>query len=304
VAHLGGLLIEGHCPPHLYQGGLNHLTPGDMATETVPAETCELQCFTLLPSLFTNGKSASQSDRHFRGRAGVELSPERSPRYERLPIGISDRGPPYFKRETWPSERRPMMDSYRPQYDDERPPPTRRDRPLSPPNGHAKRESESSLPSRLTDPEFTRVPMKSSLSAGALASPSPITHNASDPPWSSPLSLDALKRVSLPRSTSRSSIASTHESDRRSPGVASIPQPLSVRLPAGLPAKPQAAIDALANENRRADAKYGAKPVHSSVVSQSPMHAIEPEKVLERTCKRNLSECDRSVTGPGTSNRC
>ena len=219
--------------------------------------------------------SQERPDRHFRGRAGTDLSPERSPRYERQPTGIPDRhGPPLFKRETRPSERRQLMDSYRPQYDDERP---RRDLPLSPPNGRPRRESESS-PSRL-DPDLIRLPMRPSLSAGVL-SPSLITHGSPDPPWSSPVSPDAIKRISLPRSASRSSIASTHVSERKSPGVASIPQPLSIRLPAGLPAKPQAAIDALAKENRRAD-EYGAKPVHTSVISQTPMHAIEPEKVLK-----------------------
>jgi hypothetical protein len=56
---------------------------------------------------------------------------------------------------------------------------------------------------------------------------------------------------------------------------------LTNRLPPSLPAKPQAAIDALVKENRRADAKYGVKPVHNSVISQTSMHAIEPEKVIE-----------------------
>lgn len=212
----------------------------------------------------------------------MDSSPERSPRYERTPNGLSDRyGPSYLKRETWPPERRPLMDSYRPHYDDERPPLTRRDHPPSPLNGHSRRVSESSLPSRLTDPDLTRAPMKPSISVAVPASPTPPTHSSSDPPWASPLSLEAVKRVSLPRSASRSSIASTHVSDRRSPGVASIPQPLSIRLAVGLPAKPQAAIDALAKENRRADAKYGVKPVPNSVISQTPMHAIEPEKDLK-----------------------
>ena len=240
--------------------------------------SCNVSSFLL--RLFITEKSSSHSDRHFRGRSVVDSSPERSPRYERFPNGIQDRhGPPYFKREPWPTERRPPMDSYRPLYDVERPSPTRRDHPPSTPNGHARKESEVSLQSRLTDPDFPRGAIKPSLSVTVPESPAPITHNSSEPPWASPLSLDVVKRVSLPRSASRSSIASTHVSDRRSPGVASIPQPLSIRLPAGLPAKPQAAIDALAKEIRRADAKYG--PVHNSVIPQTPMHGLEPEKDLK-----------------------
>lgn len=201
----------------------------------------------------------------------MDLSPERSPRYERLPIGTH--APSYFKRDPWP-ERRTVADTYRPHYDDEKPHLYRRELPSSPINGHSRKESESSLPSRLPDPEPTRLPMKPSFSGGALASPAPIPHIS---PWSSP---EALKQTSLLRSASRSSIASTHVSDRKSPG-ASIPQPSQSRIPVGLPSKPLAAIDALTEENQRADARYGVKPVHNSVISQTPMHVIEPGKDLK-----------------------
>lgn len=217
----------------------------------------------------------------------MDLSPERSQRYERLPIGTH--APSYFKRDPWPVERRTVADTYRPHYDDERPYLSRRDLPSSPANGPSRRESESSLPSRLADPEPTRFPMKPSLSGGTLASPAPNPHIS---PWSSP---DALKQLSVLRSASRSSIASTHVSDRKSPG-ASIPQPLQARLPVGLPPKPLAAIDALTKETRRVDARYGVKPVHNGVISQTP---VEPENDLKPSSSENdISQNGVTVSKP------
>jgi hypothetical protein len=80
-------------------------------------------------------------------------------------------------------------------------------------------------------------------------------------------------------------------SDRISPGAASIPQPsIPVRLPASLPAKPQAAIDALANEKRRDLSKPGTKTAHNGVVPQVPANIVEAEQAAKPalTAKREI----------------
>jgi hypothetical protein len=200
---------------------------------------------------------------------------ERSPRFDRPYITVPDRQASLpFRRETWPEVRR--SDTYRPQYDSDR---SRRHYPQSPTNGHTRRESGSSGYSRGS--EYARhMPRKPSVSGQVLASPSPVirspnlTHSV--PSLTSLSFLDVAKRDPLSRQASRSSIASSHVSDRSSPGIASIPQP-SGHLPVSLPAKPQAAIEALANESRRDTGESGTKTVHSGVVSQHPMHAVKSE---------------------------
>ena len=93
--------------------------------------------------------------------------------------------------------------------------------------------------------------------------------------------LDVAKRDPLCRQASRSSIASSHVSDRSSPGIASIPQP-SGHLPASLPAKPQAAIEALANEKRRDNGESVTKTVHSGVASMDAIESETPTKAYVR----------------------
>jgi len=175
------------------------------------------------------------------------------------------------------------MDSYRPNYDNDRSPLPRRDLPHSP-TSHTGRDSESSAYARASEyAEYVRPnPRKPSTAS--------FVHSPTDPPWS-PTSLVALKRDPPPRQASRSSIASTHVSDRISPGAASIPQPsIPVRLPASLPAKPQAAIDALANEKRRDLSKPGTKTAHNGVVPQVLANIVEAEQATKPalTAKREI----------------
>lgn len=179
------------------------------------------------------------------------------------------------------------MDSYRPHYDNDRPPLPRRDLPHSPTSGHTGRDSESIGYPRISEyGEYARPnPRKPSATS--------FVHSPTDLPWSSPPSLVGLKREPPPRQASRSSIASTHVSDRKSPGVASIPQPsIPVRLPASLPAKPQAAIDALANEKRRDHSKPGTKTSNNGVVPQVPANVVEAEQAAKPvlTAKREITD--------------
>lgn len=183
---------------------------------------------------------------------------------------------------------RSEYDSYRPPHSQE--PLRRGDAPLSPIHhtGQVSRRDSGSSGPRLherSDWPHSFQKRSSDSSGSVLATPGsawPV------PPWNSPPYLEAPYREPPTRQPSRSSIASSHVSDRRSPGLASIPQPSpSIPLPAHLPAKPEAAINAL---RRKQDFYAETKP---GVVIDHPtpkplnLHTVASQNLTEDT----LREC-------------
>ena len=139
----------------------------------------------------------------------------------------SDRYRPPPKRESHPPPGRSDYDSYRPHYDDHWSPPRRE--PASPSGSHNRRDSGSISHSRKSDrfdtpPQPRYFPRKNTPSPVPVISP---THSPDSSRWTAPesdnagwsysASLDTTKRqVSPPRPPSRSSIASTQVSVRKS----------------------------------------------------------------------------------------
>ncbi|KAF9530238.1 hypothetical protein CPB83DRAFT_190051 [Crepidotus variabilis] len=204
-------------------------------------------------------------NRHSRG--SIDSSPERAGRLDRPPfIPGGDRyRPTPPKREIYPPPGRLDYDFYRPSY----PPDYRYPEALSSPSQYSgqmpRRDSGPSANPRVYErPDLPLpIPKRSSGSSVPLAIPTPSSAwPDTSPPWSSPSLLEAPSREPPTRQGSRSSIASTHVSDRRSPGIASIPQPSpSIPLPAHLPAKPQAAIDALLRKHEHARPDFRSGPL-------------------------------------------
>ena len=132
------------------------------------------------------------------------------------------------KRDSHPPPGRSEYDSYRPHYDNHWSPPRRE--PVSPSGSHNRRDSGSISHVRKSDrfdtpPHPRHIPMKNTPSPVPVISPThspdssrwtaPESDNAG---WSYPASLDTTKRqVPPPRSQSRSSIASTQVSVKKSP---------------------------------------------------------------------------------------
>lgn len=158
----------------------------------------------------------------------------------------SDRTPPFIpggdryrpaanKRESFLP---PRSDSYRPQYDNGWNPPFRRE-PISPAsNSHHRKESGSFMVSRISDRHgfpYANRPL--------IGKPAPSPHTvtpARTPNWMVPdTDSDPWFSVGpdVPRAPSRSSIASTHVSDRESPvlNVTPLPLPSSPSAPANHP---------------------------------------------------------------------
>ena len=138
----------------------------------------------------------------------------------------SDRYRPPPKRESHPPPGRSDYDSYRPHYDNHWSPPRRE--PVSPSGSHNRRDSgsisQSRKPDRFDTPPHPRYfPRKNTPSPVPVLSPthspdsSRWTAEWDNTGWSYSASLDTTKRqVSPPRPPSRSSIASTQASVRKS----------------------------------------------------------------------------------------
>jgi hypothetical protein len=185
--------------------------------------------------------SFSTSDRYNdpRGRSSFERSPDRPIRTDRASASMSsDHYRPSAKRESHPPGRSDY-DSYRPHYDNHWSPPRRE--PVSPSGSHNKRDSGAISHARTSDrfdtPPPRHIPRKTTPSPVPVISP---THSpdssrwtAPEPDnagWSYPASLDTAKRqVPPPRPPSRSSIASTQVSVKKSPPPTETPsvQPIT-----------------------------------------------------------------------------
>lgn len=225
------------------QGCSNHQIHGNKYTMIVLRESISKLPSCYLPLCFLWPLSSPSSDRFSgrRGRVSLDGPPDR-PRSDRTPPFIpgGDRyRPAPNKRESFP----PRSDSYRPQYDNGWNPPFRRE-PISPAsNSHHRRESGSFMVSRISDRHVS--PYANRPLIGKIA-PSPHTVTPvrtpnwmvpdadNDHPW---FSAGSTKRDVVPRATSRSSIASTHVSDRESPvfNVTPLPLPSSPAAPANHP---------------------------------------------------------------------
>lgn len=168
------------------------------------------------------------SDRYNGRRRGnsFERSPDRPPRTDRASASMSnDRYRASAKRESYPPGR---ADSYRPHYDNHWSPPRRE--PVSPNGSHKRRDSGSISYARTSD-RFDTPPLPRHAPRKNTPSPVPVispTHSpdssrwtapeSENTGWSYPASLDTSKRqVPPPRQPSRSSIASTQVSVRKSP---------------------------------------------------------------------------------------
>ncbi|KAF8960323.1 hypothetical protein BDZ97DRAFT_1834066 [Flammula alnicola] len=174
------------------------------------------------------------SDRHFdrRGRGRVDGSPDRPMRNDRAPAFIpgGDRYRPIpSKRDTHPTGRSDY-DSYRPQYDNGWTPPFRRE-PNSPSGSHHRRDSGSfthaRTSSRHDSPHTSRgVSRKGSPSPRSVISPlhTPSRTIPDSETWTYPA---VVKPDISTRPLSRSSIASTHVSDRKSPAALPLTEPSS-----------------------------------------------------------------------------
>ncbi|KDR80089.1 hypothetical protein GALMADRAFT_1178549 [Galerina marginata CBS 339.88] len=181
--------------------------------------------------------NSPSSDRHFdrRSRSSLDASPDQLVRTDRPPAYApnGDRyRPASSKRDIFfPLAR---TDSYRPQYDNHRSTPLRRD-PISPTSSHHRRGSGSVSNARTSDRfESPRSSRAVSISRKPSISPPPPTISPSwtaqdmdNEPWSYPPSA---KLEPPTRAPSRSSIASTHVSDRKSPSVPppTLPPPITV----------------------------------------------------------------------------
>ncbi|KIM46881.1 hypothetical protein M413DRAFT_264893 [Hebeloma cylindrosporum] len=182
------------------------------------------------------------SDRFFgrRGRTDLDGPPDK-PRIDRTPPFIpgGDRyRPAANKRESFPP---PRSDSYRPQYENGWNPPSRRE-PISPAsNTHHRRDSGPFTVSRISDRHGSPYANRPLIRKNA-SSPHTVTP-ARTPNWGINIDLDSwstpppMKRDGLPRAPSRSSIASTHVSDRESPvlNVTPLPLPSPPSVPADHP---------------------------------------------------------------------
>ena len=177
--------------------------------------------------LFSFPASASDRYNDRRGRSSFERSPDRSMRTDRVSVSLSsDHYRPSAKRESHPPGRSDY-DSYRPHYDNHWSPARRE--PVSPSGSHSKRDSGSVSHARTSDrfdtpPPPRYIPRKTTPSPVLVISPThspdssrwtaPESDNAG---WSYPASLDTSKRQGpLHRPPSRSSIASTQVSVRKS----------------------------------------------------------------------------------------
>lgn len=211
----------------------------------------------------------------------MDVSPERPLRNERNPPFIpgGDRYRPVSnKRESFPPGRSDY-DSYRPQYENWTPP-FRRE-PISPAGSHQRRSS-GSVHARTSDrydsPLSSRaVSRKASPSPPSVVSPTPphlnrIPLDFNNEPWSHP---PPPARSEVPtRAPSRSSIASTQVSDRKSPPAPVVPAPVIV-------AQTSSAPDNSSNRQLPVDEKSSGKQAEPKPdpSSKSPKNGIpEPSR--------------------------
>jgi hypothetical protein len=220
--------------------------------------------------------SSPPSDRYFdrRGRNSMDGSPERPMRLDRVPAFIpgGDRyrpGPP--KREGYLMGR---SDSYRPQYDNGRTP-IRRD-PISPPVSRMRRDSGSFTHTRTSsrhDSPYTArtLSRKGTPSPHSLISP---IHTPSRPvpdadPWSYPASV---KNDVSTRPLSRSSIASTQVSDKRSSPPPQLPEP-SIPEP---PNSEMTSVNPIPNFSDPIVATVSEPPKNVEVLNPEPQKPSKP----------------------------
>lgn len=222
-------------------GCSNHRIRGNKHTMIVLCESTSKLPSRYLPLCFLWSFSSPPSDRFSgrRGRVSLDGPPDK-PRSDRTPPFIpgGDRyRPAANKREPFPP---PRSDSYRPQYDNGWNP-FRRE-PISPAsNSHHRRDSGSFMVSRISDPHvsYGNRPLvgknaPSPHTVTPVRTPNWMVPDADSDPW---FSAGPTKRDVLPRAPSRSSIASTHVSDKESPvlNVTPLPLPSSPAAPANHP---------------------------------------------------------------------
>ncbi|KAJ3508056.1 hypothetical protein NLJ89_g5969 [Agrocybe chaxingu] len=194
-----------------------------------------------------------------RSRNNLDLSPSRPMRIDRAPTFIpgGDRYRPAPKRDSFPPGR---ADTYRPPQDNGWP--SHRRESISPAStqSHFRRNSGSFSLSRSLD-RHSPYSAQSAISKPAVSSPPPvgspvhspdwIAPNSDSTPWTYSASLEPAKREAPPRQPSRSSIASTHVSDRNSPlpsveptAVSAAPIAVSTNVSDDLKAPPQPVSEA------------------------------------------------------------
>ncbi|KAF9568697.1 hypothetical protein CPC08DRAFT_718550 [Agrocybe pediades] len=167
-------------------------------------------------------------------RRNSERSPARSAKSERTTGFASDTlRPTPSKKENYPSTRSDY-DSYRPHYDTGWTPPGRRE--PSSPTVHQRRDSGSYAYSRSSDryePSYSgsHTQRKPSISPHLRASPAWSHPETEHEPWSY---RPTAKTDMQFRAPSRSSIASTHVSDKKSPDVTPASVPVTVDPPASV----------------------------------------------------------------------
>ncbi|KAF8884921.1 hypothetical protein CPB84DRAFT_149696 [Gymnopilus junonius] len=186
------------------------------------------------PRIDHSPPSDHRYDRH--SRNSMEVSPDRPARNNRPPAfipGGDHYRPPHPKRDTYPPARSDY-DSYRPPSDSHWSHWNSRYDPISPASSHHRRDSGSISFGRNSDRYESPYPPSRAVSGKASMSPRPvISPMTSSPSWSTPHRepepwsyLPPASKPDLPsRAPSRSSIASTQVSDRRSPAPPPIPPP-------------------------------------------------------------------------------
>jgi len=228
-------------------GCSNHQIHGNKHTMIALRDSTSKLPSCCLPLCFLWPFSSPPSDRFSGRRRRVSLDgPPDKPRSDRTPPFIpgGDRyRPAANKRESFPP---PRSDSYRPQYENGWNPPFRREAISPVNNSHHRRESGSFMVSRISDRHgspYANRPLvgKSAPSPHTVTpvrTPNWMIPDTDSDPW---FSTGPTKRDVLPRAPSRSSIASTHVSDRESPvfNVTPLPLPSS---PSTLANQPQQTV--------------------------------------------------------------
>ncbi|KAF5310843.1 hypothetical protein D9619_008009 [Psilocybe cf. subviscida] len=222
-----------------------------------------------------------------RGKGSIERSPEQSIRVERAPVYPSgDRYVP-----TYNTARRDSFTSSRPGYDSYRPTPSdhgwsapSRREPISPASSHHRRDSGSYTARSLSRHDSPR----SSQAAPSKPSPAPLPASSStqsSSTQSKPASeswnyvTTRVKHTLPPRPPSRSSIASTQVSERRSPVPTPTPPSASASTPASAPS-PQIQTEATQKSSPHPAATSSALLTNVQPPPANTLGTTSGEKVL------------------------
>ncbi|CAA7264339.1 unnamed protein product [Cyclocybe aegerita] len=274
------------------------------------------------------------ADRFYDRRSRINLElPDKPIRTDRAPAFIpgGDRYRPAPKRDSFPPGR---ADTYRPAQDSGWP--SHRREPISPANtqSHFRKNSGSFSHSRPVDRHSPysaqSVTSKPAVSppprvVSPVHSPDSITPNPDNVPWTYSSSLDPAKREAPPRQPSRSSIASTHVSDRNSPlpsvePVAASAPPIAVSTnvvgasktlpkPISEAQKPLALAEDVRVESTRSETKDTPPPVLPTVKESTADVAVKPSVIAHaqeldgRVKESTVKVIQLPTPGPSLTNR-